>query len=73
VAKRRDTGEFQCTVVKLRTAMRLILPFAERPIVELVDAGYASATSAFDLERVANFLKTLADAVKSRAPLREAA
>jgi hypothetical protein len=53
--------------------MRLILPFAERPIVELVDAGYASATSAFDLERVANFLKTLADAVKSRAPLREAA
>jgi hypothetical protein len=53
-------------------AMRLILPFAERAIVDFVDTGYASATSAEDLERVGHFLQKLADAVKS-APLQEAA
>jgi hypothetical protein len=53
--------------------MGLILPFAAMPIVELVGITHAPATSAEDLERVGDFLITLADAVKSRAPLEEAA
>jgi hypothetical protein len=35
----------------------LILPFATKPVRELVDIAYVFATSAEDLERVGNFLK----------------